>query len=212
MNLTEAKALYVDHIVKDQGYKDNEDIQLIFRSELNWNKRIVCLIKDEPYLLPESIANSLRNYFTNGGKGLPESVTFYAKKEWFRVPFAYFVSYSPLDIKTVTLTTPVATTLQPISLEDAKPAKRIIAEGRSSEDVDVDPEIYDILEDSVKSYIKTRETLPFLQEFAKLSGCKDVKSLLLSNVEIAYGTFISEPTDEVLSTLITNLLLYNYNK
>lgn len=203
MNLTEAKSLYVDHIVKDQGYKDNEDIQLIFRSELNKGKRIVCLIKGEPYLLPESIAEALRSHHGKSNKGLPEGLTFYTVKEWYRVPFAYFIPYTPMDIKTANLTAPISAPLQPVTLTDV-PVEEVVEE-RSPE--------AKLLYRAAFTFGQMKSIDPIvLQEFAKLSGCKDVKALIASNIEIAYGNFINEPSDEVLSSLITNLLLYNYNK
>lgn len=87
MDLKTAKEKYKGLYIKDKGFYQIEQLQQVFKSEVNKGGKLAYLINDKIYLLPDIIKTTLKSYLEDNNTKLPSGVTY--KEERFQVPFSY---------------------------------------------------------------------------------------------------------------------------
>ena len=192
------------YTVKDQGYWDKDETQLIFKSELldkkgiPTKKGLIFLINGEDRMLPQGLQNDLVKYLKDEGE-LPKNVKYFDER--FKIPvYLLPVFSSPVTavLEEILKPQPPIPVEEKIAFPITKPLETSII-----------PEALQLVSDVLISKPSLVKDLEFISE---LSG-GTLRDYLAKSVN-AYIVALEdgELSDKELSNLIINLILLNKSK
>jgi hypothetical protein len=200
MTLTQAQATFPNCIVKNRGYHEDDEvaIQMIYKSELDLDKRIVCLIKGEPYLVPNATVQTLKTYLETEA-GLPDTIRYLKKQQFFRVPITYLVPYG----ENIKAPAPISST--PIVEVPVQPPVFFEIETTSSTTSPITGNKVLIKAEILANTLDGAS----IGAMVALSSAKSPAAYFLSNAQLEFERYSESPTEDSLVVLIANLLLIN---
>lgn len=211
MTLPQWRAKYPKHTIKNIGYWDRDETQLVYKSDLMDRndtpkpKGVVFIIKEEPYILSDSLKELLTKYYLEGGFKLPDGIEYNSTDERFKVPF-YLINK---DYNTVEIIAQKEKSIEKeIEFEIDKPLEEISGVTEFEEELgllektneyfgqNISIKVFDFFKenpsifDTLKSFAKIRNTSP----------------CLLAHESVAQT--VTFKTDEELVNYIINLIIY----